>query len=114
MAIHETTRNHPNHHIDNEREPVVLTPTEARQGMLGRPVLMVLVAGLALAMIAWAAAEFWGMSIDTQTPSDSQQISTPATEPASENENIVNDNPVPGQDQQTEPALINPQPTGNQ
>lgn len=114
MALHEPTRDHPERRIETEQEPVVLTPTEARQGMLGRPVLVVLVAGLALAMIAWAAAEFWGMSIDTQTPSDSQQISTPATEPASENENIVNDNPVPGEDQQTEPVLINPQPTGNQ
>jgi hypothetical protein len=108
MAVHE-----PLDHRHTER-PVELTPTEARQGFLGRPVLYVLVTGLLLAMLAWGAAEFWGMSIDTQTPADSQQVTAPATEPASENENIVDDNPVPGTERQTEPVLINPQPTGNQ
>ncbi|SIQ25403.1 hypothetical protein [Bosea sp. TND4EK4] len=34
-------------------DPARETPVEARQGFLGRPVLMVLVAGLVLAMIAW-------------------------------------------------------------
>ena len=109
MAVHEP--------IDHSRERdgrVVVTPTEARQGMLGRPVLYVLVVGLILAMLAWAVAEFWGMAIDTQTPSDASQVTTPAAEPASENEKVVNDNPVPGDQRQTEPALINPQPTGNQ
>jgi hypothetical protein len=109
MAVHE-----PIHHNRDRDDRVVVTPTEARQGTLGRPVLYVLVVGLILAMLAWAAAEFWGMSIDTQTPDDRTQVTTPATEPASENENIVNDNPVPGDQRQTEPALVNPQPTGNQ
>jgi hypothetical protein len=109
MAIHEPIHNH--------RDPdgrVVLNGTEARQGMLGRPVLYVLVIGLILAMLAWGVAEFWGMSIDTQTPSDATQVSTPATEPASENENIVNNDPAPGDKQQTEPVIVDPQPTGNQ
>lgn len=109
MAAHEPIHNH-----RDRDEPVVLTPTEARQGMLGRPVLYVLVIGLLLAMLAWAAAEFWGKSIDTQTPGDSQQISVPATEPASENENIIDDNPVVGDQRQTEPVLVDPQPTDNQ
>lgn len=109
MAVHGPIHDH-----RDRNDRVVLTPTEARQGVRGRPVLYVLVIGLILAMLAWAAAEFWGMSIDTQTPSDSSQVTTPATEPASENENIVNDNPVPGDQRQTEPALKNPQSTGNQ
>lgn len=109
MAVHDPI--HPNRDRDDR---VVLTPTEARQGMPGRPVLYVLVIGLMLAMLAWAAAEFWGMAIDTQTPSDATQVTTPATEPASENENIVNDNPAPGDQRQTEPALVDPQPTRNQ
>ncbi|MBS7700794.1 MULTISPECIES: hypothetical protein [unclassified Chelatococcus] len=37
--------------------PAVETPVEARQGFLDRPVLAVLAAGLALAMIAWVAVE---------------------------------------------------------
>jgi len=109
MAIHDPIQNH------RDRDGrVVLSETEARQGFLGRPVLYVLVAGLILAMLAWAAAEFWGMSIDTQTPGDNTQVSTPATEPARENENIVNNDPAPGDKRQTEPVIIDPQPTRNQ
>lgn len=108
MAVHE-----PGERRHTER-PVELTPTEARQGVLGRPVLVVLVVGLILAMIAWAAAEFWGMAIDTQTPADTPQATSPATEPASENENIVNNDPVPGEERQQEPVLVNPQAPANQ
>lgn len=41
----------------SDADPVVETPVEARQGFLGRPVLMVLTGGLILAMIAWIALE---------------------------------------------------------
>jgi hypothetical protein len=109
MAVHEPIHNH-----RDQDGRVVLTPTEARQGVLGRPVLYVLVIGLVLAMLAWGAAEFWGMSIDERSPRDGAQVTTPATEPASENEAIVNDDPVPGTRRETEPVLVNPQPTGNQ
>jgi hypothetical protein len=109
MAVNEPIHNH-----RDAEDRVVLNATEARQGRPGRPVLYVLVIGLFLAMLAWAAAEFWGMAIDTQTPSDKTQVTTPATEPASENENVVNDDPAPGDKRQTEPVLVNPQPTGNQ
>ena len=34
-------------------DPATETPVEARQGFLGKPVLMVLVGGLTLAVIAW-------------------------------------------------------------
>lgn len=108
MAVHDPIRDH---HDRNGR--VVLTPTEARQGALGRPVLYVLVVGLVLAMLAWGAAELWGTSIDTQTPADDTQVTVPATEPASENENIVDDNPLPGEQRQTEPT-IRQDATGNQ
>lgn len=106
MAVHEPIQNH--HDRDGR---VVLTPTEARQGVLGRPVLYVLVLGLLLAMLAWGAAEFWGVSIDSQTPSDSTRVTAPATQPVGDN--IVNDNPVPGEKIQTEPT-INQNATGNQ
>lgn len=42
--------------------PVVETATEARQGSWGAPVLKVLIAGLILAMVAWAGAEWYGES----------------------------------------------------
>jgi|EndMetStandDraft_2_1072991.scaffolds.fasta_scaffold236454_2 hypothetical protein len=109
MAIHEPIHNH------RDRDGrVVLNETEARQGVLGRPVLYVLVVGLILAMLAWAAAEFWGTSIDTQTPRDNTQVSTSATEPASENKNTVNNDSAPGDKQPTQPVIVDPQPTANQ
>ncbi|CAH1687704.1 hypothetical protein [Chelatococcus asaccharovorans] len=40
-------------------DPAVETPVEARQGFLDRPVLVVLVVGLALAMLAWVAVELF-------------------------------------------------------
>ena len=43
-----------------DADPAVETPVEARQGFLDRPVLLVLVGGLALAMIGWVFAEFMG------------------------------------------------------
>lgn len=41
----------------SDADPAVETPVEARQGFLDSPVLMVLIGGLVLAMIAWAAVE---------------------------------------------------------
>lgn len=38
--------------------PAVETPVEARQGFLGRPVLMVLIGGLALVGLAWMLVHY--------------------------------------------------------
>jgi hypothetical protein len=54
----------------NSQLPVRETAKEARQGLLGKPVLMVLIGGLLLAAIAWGVAEIYGESTDdsaTQT-----------------------------------------------
>ncbi|MHC1548374.1 hypothetical protein [Phyllobacterium sp. K27] len=40
------------------------TGTEARQGSLGKPILLVLVSGLLLTLIAWGGAELFGESTD--------------------------------------------------
>ncbi|MCJ9746846.1 hypothetical protein [Neorhizobium sp. SHOUNA12A] len=64
--------------------PVVETATEARQGSWGAPVLKMLIAGLILAMVAWAGAEWWGES--TAPPAD--RTATPpagSTTPANPN-----------------------------
>ena len=55
-----------------------LNPTEARQGHRGSPVLMVLIAALVLAVVAWGAAEWWGESTDAPA----EQTATP---PAGDN-----------------------------
>jgi hypothetical protein len=41
----------------SDADPAVETPVEARQGFLGRPVLVVLIAGLVLAIVAWVAVD---------------------------------------------------------
>lgn len=39
-------------------DPAVETPVEARQGFLGRPVLLVLIGGLILAGLAWVIVDY--------------------------------------------------------
>lgn len=45
--------------VHSNADPAVETPVEARQGFLDRPVLVVLAAGLALAVVGWIVAEMW-------------------------------------------------------
>jgi len=54
-----------------------IIPTDkARQGSRGRPVLIVLVVGLLLAMGAWAGVEMWGEHIDAPAADDAGGTST--------------------------------------
>lgn len=48
--------------------PKVVPEQKARQGRWGGRVLIVLVAALILAMIAWAGAEYYGQSIEASQP----------------------------------------------
>jgi hypothetical protein len=59
-----------------------MSPTAARQGSTGRPVLMVLVVGLVLAAIAWGGSEWWGQ---TTAPPDEQTATPPAGDTAPAN-----------------------------
>lgn len=61
--------------------PEPVTPTEARQGFRGRPVLIVLLAGIVLAMVVWIPAEWWGNSIAPENPSN-QPVQETAPSPA--------------------------------
>jgi len=51
---------------------------KAKQGRWGRPVLVVLVAGLILAMVAWFAAEWYGEAIDTVPDARQEQQNPPS------------------------------------
>ncbi|MDH4441025.1 MAG: hypothetical protein QE284_11630 [Rhizobium sp.] len=80
-------------------KPEPMTPTEARQGFRGKPVLIVLLAGLVLAMLVWIPAEWWGNSI---APDDPANEPTTQTAPApnadgSAGQNMPPSNPTPGQ-----------------
>ncbi|WP_250955561.1 hypothetical protein [Rhizobium sp. CG5] len=57
-----------------------LPATDARQGFPGRPVLVVLLAGLLLAMVVWIPVEWWGNGMAPEQPG-SEQV-TPAPSPA--------------------------------
>lgn len=82
---------------------VRVSATEARQGFLGRPVLMVLVISLALVMLAWAAAEFWGTSIAPDEGIDPATTSSTA-DPTASKDTIDNNQPA-GQKVQPAPAI---------
>lgn len=58
-------------------EPVVMTGAEARQAREGRPVLYVLIAGLVLALAAWALVEMYprGGSTTADAPATTEQAS---------------------------------------
>jgi cytoskeletal protein RodZ len=55
-----------------------LPPRKARQGRLGMPVLLILVAALVLAALAWWGAEIYGTTIEPE-----QTIGEPDNTPES-------------------------------
>jgi hypothetical protein len=80
-------------------QPEQVTPTEARQGFRGKPVLIVLLGGLILAMLVWIPAEWWGNSIAPENPANEppQQTAPSPAEPSSGGQNMPQSNPTPGQ-----------------
>lgn len=80
-------------------KPEPMTPTEARQGFHGKPVLIVLLAGLILAMLVWIPIEWWGNSIAPENPANEpSQTTTPAPAgPDSADQSMPQSNPTPGQ-----------------
>lgn len=81
---------------------------EARQGRLGRPVLGVLVAGLALAFLGWAAVEFWGQTLPDDnrpaTVTTEQNRDAPGSEvPTVDSPNATNTHQTPQPDVQRTP-----------
>lgn len=97
--------------VSNDASDVRLTTREARQGRLGKPVLVVLVCGLLLALIAWAGAELFGESVDrdsaTKTESQSPSTMAPA-DGTSTNQPTVT--PPAGEKQQPAPTDQDPTP----
>ena len=91
---------------EEARKRETLTPREARQGMLGRPVLYVLVIGLVLALIAWGGAGMWGEKIDrdaaTTPATTSQTDNTVPNQPSGTG--TFDDNQATGNGTATQPA----------
>ncbi len=61
--------------------PITETATEARQGSYGKPVLLVLVGSLVLAMIAWSAVEFWAEVVDKDPQTTASTTPDPINAP---------------------------------
>jgi hypothetical protein len=77
--------------IIKSKDTTPLAPTEARQGALGKPVLVVLVAALLLSAVGWFGVEMWGRHIDP----DKSATSAPAPG-ASANPGATPANTAPG------------------
>ncbi|MFK0334407.1 hypothetical protein ACIQUB_25185 [Rhizobium sp. NPDC090275] len=94
------------------KEEVIETATEARQGSFGRPVLVVLVCSLILALLAWGGVEIWGESTDTDrsAPTSSKQdpINTQPSGPAA-----FDDNAPDGTGRPPQATDRSPTPSGN-
>lgn len=71
-----------------------LTATDARQGRRGRPVLIVLLGGLLLAMLIWVPIEWWGNSIAPDSPANQppEQVS-----PGPAESSVPQSSPTPSQ-----------------
>jgi hypothetical protein len=97
-------------YFERRAEPdVQVTAVQARQGRLGRPVLTVLIASLVLVALAWAAVEFWGVSIAPRDPAvDPATTSSTTAEPLA-GKNTFDDNPPA--DAQVEPVPSVKQPS---
>ena len=60
--------------MDNSSMNKELPEKKARQGRLGLPVLVVLVAALILAAVAWWGAEIYGVFIETDQTMDTDTV----------------------------------------
>lgn len=68
-----------------EPKQEVVSATEARQGLLGKPVLVILLAGLILAMLVWIPTEWWGSATAPENQSNEPVQQETAPPPAQNN-----------------------------
>jgi len=99
-----------NNHRSSER--VTETATEARQGRWGRPVFLVLIGGLVLAMIVWVGVDMWGESIDTDKTSTAATANDPINAQPS-GEGTFDNNAADGSVPPPEQTDRSPSPSGN-
>lgn len=96
---------------DDKQTGVTETATQARQGSYGRPVFIVLVCGLILALIAWGGLEIWGESVDT----DAQPTASTKPDPINAQPSgpgTFDNNPADGQARPPEATDRSPAPSG--
>lgn len=69
-----------NSRVDDRPRPV--PAIQVRQGFLGRPVLIILLSGLILAMLVWVPVEWWGNAIAPERESNDIRSEEPASSTA--------------------------------
>lgn len=93
---------------EDTNRTVKISGVEARQGLLGRPVLMVLIGGLVLALAAWAGAEMFGESTDNDAATQVEETA-PAKDSAPADQGAADKTPAAGE--QVQPAPVDKDPT---
>lgn len=79
-------------------KPEPMAPVDARQGFVGKRVLIVLLGGLVLAMLVWIPAEWWGNSIAPDSPANEPATQTaPSPDNSAPGGQTPQSNPTPGQ-----------------
>ncbi len=109
MAVYKDERGNTVSAAETEKV-VEATPVEARQGLLGRPVLMVLIGGLVLAAIAWAIAGQYGEAIDNEVATPKHQATDTKAVVTPKDQNVIDNAPPAGEKMQTAPTDRDPTP----
>lgn len=86
---------HPTDTFGKAQKPVVETATDARQGRPGRPMLIVLLVSVALAILVWFVVEYSVTTNDENVP-QTQQGETSPTPMQPSGEGSFNNNPANG------------------
>lgn len=109
MATYKDERGDAVSSADTEKV-VQATPVQARQGLLGKPVLMVLIGGLLLAAIAWAIVGSYGEAIDNDAATEQKQTTTDDTNAVvtPTDQNVIDNTPAAGEKMQTAPTDRDP------
>ena len=95
---------------DDTNKTVDVSGVEARQGFLGRPVLMVLIAGLVLVFLAWGGAEIFGESTDNDAATQVEENTPANNEAAGSGQGTVDNTPPAGESMQPAPTENDPTP----
>lgn len=92
-----------------ETEKVVeATAVQSRQGLLGRPVLIVLIGGLVLAAVAWAVAGQYGEAIDNDAATTKQQTTDTKAVVTPTDQTVIDNKPPAGEKMQPAPTDRDP------
>jgi len=95
------------------RATVTESATDARQGQYGKPVFMVLIGGLVLALLVWGGVEIWGESIDRTDDVKTTATSNDPINAQPSGAGTFDNNAADGSSRPPEATDRSPSPSGN-